>query len=54
MLARGFVGRFHAQRHPRFGAPELRFVLAWSALFIVLRIYDIPGALGALITGAAP
>lgn len=54
MLARGFAGRFHTHRLPRFGAAELRFVLIWSSLFIVLRLYDIPDTLGTLITGMAP
>jgi cobalt/nickel transport system permease protein len=54
MLARGFVGRFHALRPPRFGAPELWFVFGWASLFIVLRMVDITGALGAVLTGKTP
>jgi len=51
MLVRGFVGRFHAHRQPIFGLPELCFVLGWGTLFVFLRIFDIPAALGALVTG---
>ena len=54
MLARGFVGQFHAHRQSRFGASELCFLLGWSSLFIVLRSFDISGALGALCTGTIP
>lgn len=54
MLARGFIGRFHAHRQSRFGTSELCFVFGWSSLFIVLRMFNISGALGALITGMVP
>jgi cobalt/nickel transport system permease protein len=50
MLARGFSGEFRTARHSRFGAPELRFVLAWSTLFIFLRLKDVPHLLGRLVT----
>ena len=51
MQSRGFVGRFHAHRQSRFGAPELCFVLGWSLLFISLRTLDIPGAFKTLYRG---
>jgi len=51
MLARGFVGLFHAHRQSRFGAAELCFLLGWSSLFIALRTFDITASLGALFTG---
>ncbi|HXE95235.1 MAG TPA: cobalt ECF transporter T component CbiQ [Dongiaceae bacterium] len=54
MLARGFVGGFHVLRQSRFGTSELCFVLGWSSLFIALRTYDIPGTIGALVTGIVP
>jgi cobalt/nickel transport system permease protein len=54
MLARGFVGQFHAHRQSRFGAYELCFLLGWSLLFISLRTFDITGTLGALVTGIVP
>ncbi|MDA8412966.1 MAG: cobalt ECF transporter T component CbiQ [Desulfobacteraceae bacterium] len=54
MLARGFTGVFHASRPSRFGAPEIRFVLFWSTLFIVLRLQNVSQLLGSLITGLFP
>lgn len=50
MLARGFTGEFHACRKSHFGVPELRFVFGWSALFIFLRLQNVPQLLGSLIT----
>jgi cobalt/nickel transport system permease protein len=52
MLARGFTGEFHARRSTRFGGWELLFLLGWSALFLVLRKWDISKQIGAFITGA--
>ncbi|OGU17546.1 MAG: cobalt ECF transporter T component CbiQ [Geobacteraceae bacterium GWC2_53_11] len=54
MLARGFTGAFHASRQSRFGIPEIRFVLAWSALFIFLRFQNASQLLGSLVTGLFP
>ncbi len=54
MRARGFIGRFHAHRRSHFGVTGLSFVLGWTLLFITLRIYDLPGILGALLTGILP
>jgi cobalt/nickel transport system permease protein len=54
MLARGFVGRFHAHRQSRFGVSELCFLFGWVTLFIALRTFDIPGYIGALVTGMVP
>lgn len=51
MLARGFTGEFHAYRQTSFGQPELLFVLGWSTLFILLRLYNASQLLGTLITG---
>lgn len=51
MLARGFKGEFHSGRQSVFGFPEARFVAGWSICFIFLRLYDIPGLLGSLVTG---
>lgn len=51
MLARGFVGEFHPRRQTVFGMAELRFVLGWGSLFIVLRIQNITLSLGSLIMG---
>jgi len=54
MLARGFVGRFHAHRQSRFGIPEICFLSGWATTFIALRTFDIPGNLGAFVTGFFP
>jgi cobalt/nickel transport system permease protein len=50
MLARGFTGVFHVQRRQCFGAPEFRFVIGWSALFILLRLQNVSQYLGQLVT----
>lgn len=54
MLARGFVGRFHAHQESRFGVSELSFLFGWATLFIALRAFDIPGYIGALVIGMVP
>jgi cobalt/nickel transport system permease protein len=54
MLARGFVGRFHSHRQPRFGVSEIGFLFGWAIFFIALRTFDITGTLGALMTGSFP
>jgi cobalt/nickel transport system permease protein len=51
MLARGFTGEFHARRPSRFGGRELLFLFGWSALFVVLRLRNVPDLLGSLVTG---
>lgn len=52
MLARGFTGEFHARRPSRFGGREILFLLGWSALFLTLRLWNVPDLLGSLVTGA--
>ena len=54
MLARGFSGEFHTSRECRFGAKELLFLGGWSALFVILRLYNLPQLLGTLVTGIQP
>jgi cobalt/nickel transport system permease protein len=51
MLARGFDGRVRPLRHRRFAGGDAAYVLGWSAAFVALRLYDVPMALGRLITG---
>lgn len=51
MLARGFTGEFHTSRQAGFGMPEIRFLLAWSTLFIFLRCRNVSQLLGSLVTG---
>ncbi len=54
MLARGFVGQFHAHRKSRFGMAEIYFLLGWSTLFILLRAFDITETLVASMAGVLP
>jgi cobalt/nickel transport system permease protein len=54
MLARGFRGEFHTRREYHFGCRELIFLCGWSALFIMLRYYNLPHLLGTLVTGIVP
>ncbi|MBJ6800290.1 cobalt ECF transporter T component CbiQ [Geomonas propionica] len=51
MLARGYTGTFLAAECGRFGARELLFVLFWSALCIIMRLYNGAELLGSLVTG---
>jgi len=54
MLARGFSGEFHTLRRTGFGIAEIRFVLGWSLLFIILRLQNASQLLGTLLTGLLP
>jgi cobalt/nickel transport system permease protein len=54
MLARGFVGSFYPRQQFSFGRREALYLGCWSALFLTLRFNDLPGLLGALITGMLP
>jgi len=51
MLARGFVGQFHARRQSSFGVAELCYLLSWSLLLITLRLVDISEIIGKAVTG---
>jgi cobalt/nickel transport system permease protein len=50
MCCRGFDGQVHIIKPLRFGASEFGFTFGWSALFILMRFYNIPRALGAAVT----
>jgi cobalt/nickel transport system permease protein len=54
MLARGFTGEIRARRQGRFGGREFGFLFGWSALFITLRLFNLPQLLGLLLTGSPP
>jgi len=54
MLARGFTGETHSRRQGHFGRSEVLFLGGWSALFIVMRLYNLPQQLGMLLTGSLP
>lgn len=51
MLSRGFDGQVRIMRRLKFTGRDLGFVLGWSALFIMFRLYNIPVLLGRLMTG---
>lgn len=50
MLARGFDGSIHLRRPLRIRWADAAFTLGWSAAFVLLRLYNVPRALGALVT----
>jgi len=52
MLARGFTGEFHARREFRFTGKDWLFLLGWSALFMVLRYWNVSRIFGNLVTGS--
>jgi cobalt/nickel transport system permease protein len=49
MLARGFTGEFHTVQSKRCGGREIVFVIAWAAIFIVLRLQDVPQFIGTTV-----
>jgi cobalt/nickel transport system permease protein len=51
MCSRGFDGRIRMIRAMKIGPGEIIFGFGWSALFVLLRCYNIPVKLGALIIG---
>lgn len=48
MLARGFNGKFNTRITNRFGSKEFIFLTAWSAAFILFRLYNLPNIIGNL------
>ncbi len=50
MKCRGFDGEIRVAQRLRFGAADLAFVLAWSAVFILFRAVNLPLAVGRLVT----
>jgi cobalt/nickel transport system permease protein len=53
MCARGFNGDFAGGRETRFGRDEWLFVVAWCAVFAVLRTQDVAHRLGSVVLGAS-
>lgn len=51
MLLRGFDGHVRTRRVLRIRAADMVFLFGWSALFAFLRFYNVPLALGELLTG---
>jgi cobalt/nickel transport system permease protein len=54
MLSRGFDGHLPSRSMGTFGRRDLAFTLGSLALFAALRAFDLPHALGALLTGGTP
>lgn len=50
MCCRGFDGRIRMLRPMAIGSREIAFMLGWTALFVFLRIYNVPRLLGLLVT----
>jgi cobalt/nickel transport system permease protein len=48
MLCRGFDGNIRTSRTLAIGQQEIIFLLGWSTLFILLRLYNLPQFLGSL------
>ncbi len=53
MLCRGFDGEVRHAGSLRFSAGDLAYTLGWSALFALLRTYDVPQIAGRLVVGLA-
>ncbi len=50
MCCRGFDGNIKILRPLRFGPLEIGFICGWLAFFLVMRLYNIPAALGRAVT----
>jgi cobalt/nickel transport system permease protein len=51
MLSRGFDGKIRLIRPLKLNGRDVAFLLGWSGLFILMRVYNIPYLLGHLVTG---
>ncbi|MCL4502841.1 MAG: cobalt ECF transporter T component CbiQ [Deltaproteobacteria bacterium] len=51
MLSRGFAGKIHLVRPVRIRLNDVAFFVGWSALFILLRIYNLSYVLGNAVEG---
>ncbi|MEW6219038.1 MAG: cobalt ECF transporter T component CbiQ [Thermodesulfobacteriota bacterium] len=51
MLCRGFDGEIRILRQLRLSGRDAVFVLAWSGLFLLLRLCNVPLLLGGLLAG---
>jgi cobalt/nickel transport system permease protein len=50
MLCRGFDGTVRLRRRLSFGARDAAFAAGWGALFLLVRWFDVPRALGTVVT----
>ena len=51
MLCRGFDGRIRTTLQLRFTRGDAAFVVGWSAVFVLFRLYNIPLLVGRVVTG---
>ncbi len=51
MLCRGFDGKIRLLRPLKFGRQDGCFLVGWCALFVLMRLVDIPQWLGEAVTG---
>jgi cobalt/nickel transport system permease protein len=49
MCCRGFDGEIRIMKTLRFGPREIGFMVGWSALFILMRIYNVAALMGSVI-----
>ena len=49
MCCRGFDGEIRIMKTLRFGPREIGFMVGWSALFILMRIYNVATLMGSVI-----
>jgi len=49
MCCRGFDGEIRIMKPLRFGPREIGFMVGWSALFILMRIYNVAALMGSVI-----
>jgi cobalt/nickel transport system permease protein len=49
MCCRGFDGEIRILKPLRFGPMEIGFTVGWSALFILMRVYNVPTLMGSVI-----
>jgi cobalt/nickel transport system permease protein len=54
MRCRGFDGKVRLLTATRFRTGDLLFILGWSGLFLVLRLYNIPAFIGPAALGIIP
>jgi cobalt/nickel transport system permease protein len=50
MRCRGFDGKIYILKPLKIGPKEIFFVLGWSALFVSMRLYNLPQVVGAMVT----
>ena len=52
MYCRGFTGRFHISGALKFRAGDIAYLCVWTGFFVLVRLINLPDALGRLFVGA--